>query len=286
MAQGTKIQWCDDTVNPASGCDGCELYNARAPEQATCYAKRIHEERLARYDWQHYAPKFSEVRMIPGRLWTAAKWSDLRGKLRPSKPWLDLLPRTIFVGDLSDVMSAAVTDAFIEEEIFAPMESEKGRRHVWMLLTKRPRRLAELSMARPGGLPANCLAMTSVTSQAAAEARVPWLLRARARWHGISAEPLLGPVSLAGWLSPGLDWVILGGESGPGARPCELAWVQSLLAQCQAGGVTCFVKQLGAAPVREGMPLGLRDAKGGDMGEWTVGLCMRALPALDVEVVV
>jgi protein gp37 len=288
MSATTPIEWCDSTVNPMSGCDGCELFSPAHPERATCYAKRVHEQRLARYSWKHYAPSFAEVRMIPGRIADAARWSDLRGKLRPHKRWLDLMPRTIFVGDLGDVMSKAVTDEFVEREIFAPMESEAGRRHVWIVLTKRPQRLAKLSWGRADGLPRNCMAMTTVTDQATADARVPWLLQVKARWHGISAEPLLGPVSLAAWMRGSgsgtrLDWVIAGGESGPGARPCEIEWIRALVCECDEACVPAFVKQFGSKAVRRGEPMELRDPKGGDMGEWPVGMCVRVMPDLDAR---
>lgn len=121
----------------------------------------------------------------------------------------------------------------------------------------------------------------------------------------LSLEPLLGPVSLSPWAVSdpviptgrlrGLRWVIVGGESGPGARPCELDWIRSIVRQCKSAGVPCFVKQLGAAasdPVNgiagaslvvpeEASPLislRLRDRKGGDMEEWPETLRVREFP--------
>ena len=110
----------------------------------------------------------------------------------------------------------------------------------------------------------------SVEDQAAADDRIPELLDTPAAVRFLSCEPLLEPVDLEPWLrrvatsGPGwrmtggsamaiadivLDWVIVGGESGPGARPCDLAWIRGIVAQCQAAGVSAFVKQLGSKPV-------------------------------------
>jgi protein gp37 len=107
----------------------------------------------------------------------------------------------------------------------------------------------------------------------------------------ISAEPLLGPVDVSAWLygsnmSPRgwirrvpLDWVIVGGESGPGARDCHVDWVRSLQGQCEVAGVPCFIKQLGRQPrVSDGVYLNLRDKKGGDRDEWPADLRIREMP--------
>lgn len=111
----------------------------------------------------------------------------------------------------------------------------------------------------------NVWLMTSVEDQAAADARIPELLATPASVRGLSCEPLLGPLELGRWCdfdrtmregvrAPGdgdsaLDWVIVGGESGAQARPCDLAWIRGVVAQCRAAGAPVFVKQLGARPV-------------------------------------
>ncbi len=131
----------------------------------------------------------------------AASWPDLRGKERKKKPWLNGLPRVIFVGDMGDFCSKSVPDDYIKEEIIEQIRSHPlGRRHFYLLLTKQIQRLARIS-EEVGGLPDNCMAMTSVTSQPFADSRIPWLLKVRCKWRGISAEPLLGPVDLEPWLS-------------------------------------------------------------------------------------
>ena len=93
----------------------------------------------------------------------------------------------------------------------------------------------------------------------------------------LSLEPLLGP--LPGLDLRGIHWVIVGGESGPGARECRVEWIADIVRQCRAAGVACFVKQLGAQPrIKCGHPLPLADKKGGDPGEWPAGDWPREFP--------
>ena len=123
----------------------------------------------------------------------------------------------------------------------------------------------------------------------------------------MSAEPLLGPIKLRGTGHIHLDWVIAGGESGHGARPCQIEWISDLLADCRENGIACFVKQVGARPciteeswrtMRHGMvpllssrsehqsvksaglvQLAMSDRAGGDMAEWPEALRVRQFPA-------
>ena len=129
---------------------------------------------------------------------------------------------------------------------------------------------------------------------------------ATVRW--VSAEPLLGPVNLnrvfcqqrkraidslcGGYWTPTyyvnqssipkLDWVVVGGESGPGARPCNVAAVRDIALQCQRAEVPVFVKQLGADPWNVGVHLTLKSRKGADMAEWPEDLRIREFPKLEV----
>lgn len=137
----------------------------------------------------------------------------------------------------------------------------------------------------------------SVESQETADERIPPLLQTPAATRFVSYEPALGPVDFrsipridyehphpAYYDFADLDWVIVGGESGPGARPCDIDWIRSAIAQCKAAGVACFVKQLGANIAwveMDGRPVGrlaLRDRKGGDMHEWPEDLRVREFP--------
>lgn len=155
----------------------------------------------------------------------------------------------------------------------------------------------------------------SIEDQATADERIPLLLHTPAAKRFISAEPLLGPVDLTMGLEPfhshdpmlnrnqsPLDWVICGGESGPGARPCDLAWIRSVRDQCKAADVPVFIKQLGSAPMileedwrarkcawmlrarhrdrvpADYVPLKTEDRKGGDWSEWPADLRVREFP--------
>lgn len=252
MGQKTNISWCDDTINPTSGCDGCELWSKA---DRTCYAGTLHESRLAKSLPEKYAASFFDVRMIPGRMAKAASWSDMRGKDRPEKPWLNGYPRTIFVGDMGDVLSRAVTDDYLINEVFANMSSKNGSRHFWFFLTKRTRRLAELSK-KMGGLPRNVMAMTTITNQKTANARIPWLKEVDCFYKGISAEPLRGPVDMyqaaRGTLGSGIDWVIVGGASGANGAKMPDGWAEDVWGWCQDANSAFFFKQKGGTAKDKG----------------------------------
>src|SRR5262245_30484311 len=111
------------------GCDGCELL---VPGHQTCYAHMLHSRFGGRSPG--YAPSFGEVTEFPGRMEKAAKWSDLRGVSRPDKPWLDGLPRFIFVSDMADGLSHTVTFEYLKQEIIDNVTSEAGQRHRWLWL--------------------------------------------------------------------------------------------------------------------------------------------------------
>lgn len=151
----------------------------------------------------------------------------------------------------------------------------------------------------------------SVENQDAADKRIPELLKCPAAVRFLSVEPLLGPVDLSAFFGGeyatasgsepnynfGIDWCIVGGESGPGARPCNVEWIRSVVAQCKAAGTACFVKQLGSVPVIWDVGAGdefspdapgfcqlgfkgrpLTDRKGGDISEFPADLRVRQFP--------
>ena len=137
-----------------------------------------------------------------------------------------------------------------------------------------------------------------------ADERIPRLLTIPARVRFLSVEPMLGPINFAAHFRASAQWrtlpngdktgpwyglnqLIFGGESGPGARPCNVEWIRDGVRQCRAAGVKAFVKQLGAEPVNgfpgfktaTGFALELRDKKGGDMAEWPEDLRVREFPS-------
>jgi len=237
-----------------------------------------------------YAPKFEIVTKYPGRMRAAAAWSDLRGtlrlarqqgsKVRPARPWLDGLPRLIFISDMADILSTAVDFEYLRDEVIENVTSENGRRHIWLWLTKRPARMAKFSeWLLQQGLkwPDNLVAMTSVTSGKTV-GRVDQLRKVKCRFRALSVEPLWEQVTLN---LDNIDWVIVGGESAirrPDATPFDVAWARDLRKQCRTAGTAYFVKQLGSRPVDRGVPLQLKDSHGGNWDEWAPSLRIREFP--------
>ncbi len=181
-------------------------------------------------------------------------------------------PTCYFVDSMSDLFHEDVPNAFLDR-VFNTMELVAATRHRFLILTKRPERMCAYLAQRwrpndlwPDGYrPAHIWIGTSAEDQRSADERIPHLLATPAAVRFLSCEPLIGPVDLNEWLwwdhtpmhlqrdpeqypedwSPqeDLHWVIVGGESGPRARPMDLAWARSLVAQCRAAGVAVFVKQ-------------------------------------------
>ncbi|OJW13122.1 MAG: hypothetical protein BGO49_20200 [Planctomycetales bacterium 71-10] len=279
MAVKTKIQWCDSTVNPTMGCDGCEIWGSL---RRSCYAGTLH----TRFGGvtQGYAPTFEEVTKFPGRMAQAASYSDLTGQSRPDKPWLDGLPRTVFVSDMSDSLSLSVAFEYLHDEIVANVADGPGRRHRWLWLTKRPDRMAQFSSwLRHRGIewPDNLWAGTSITTQATTS-RIKNLLKVGTprTTRFLSVEPQVESIDLRRWL-PKLDWVIQGGESGRQARPFDMAWAVDLTGLCRAEGVSYFLKQLGSVVVRDGRRMSFEDGHAGDWSEWPEEVRVREMPVPD-----
>lgn len=211
----------------------------------------------------------------------AAAWSDLSGKQRRTKPWLNGMPRMIFVSDTSDSLSEKVPFSFLRQEIVAVTDSELGRRHIWLWLTKRPQRMADFSawLSEHGvRWPRNLWAGTSITSQVTVN-RVRSLLNVGdgTTYRFLSVEPQVETMDLAKWL-PKLDWVIQGGESGPKARPFNIQWAQELRDLCREQGTPYFLKQLGTRVHRHGKQLSFKDNHASDWTEWPKDLCVREVP--------
>lgn len=185
MGEKSKIEWCDSTVNPSMGCDGCELWTGEA---RICYAGRVHD-RLA--GQSGYADAFERVKEFPGRMEVATKRSNLTGCKRRDKPWLDGLPRMIFVSDMSDLLSHTVTFDYILEEVIWNVLNEHGMKHRWLWLTKRPSRMADfhawLRHTMKVQWPRNLWVGTSVTTQPTVS-HVKDLLRVGNRLPGEGTE--------------------------------------------------------------------------------------------------
>jgi protein gp37 len=179
--------------------------------------------------------------------------------------------RLVFVNSMSDLFHARVPPGFVDQVL---QVCQRTPQHTYQVLTKRPARMARqlaAFLAHHGPLP-NLWLGTSVEDQRVAH-RIAALQQTPAVLRFLSCEPLLGPLPALDL--DGVGWVIVGGESGPGARPLDLAWVREVRDQAQAVGVPVFVKQLGSRWARQhgGHP------KGGDPARWPVDLRLRQLPA-------
>lgn len=240
MAGASSIEWTDETWNPVRGCSrisaGC----------ANCYAEVLAGRFSKPGSWGHTFAIYDDR----GPRWT--------GKVELQPHLLDWPkskrePKKIFVNSTSDLFHEDLPD----DDVFRVFDAMAAApRHTFQVLTKRAERMAEL-MPRIRSVLVDRLDHVwlgvSVEDQAAADLRIPALLSTPAAVRFLSCEPLIGPVKI--WpLTNRLDWLIVGGESGPGARPMDVAWAASLVEQARRAAVAPFMKQLGSV-------LGGRDHK-------------------------
>ncbi|MGE5295615.1 MAG: DUF5131 family protein [Solirubrobacterales bacterium] len=214
MGMNSSIEWTESTWNPVTGC------TKLSPGCAHCYAERM-AKRLRAMGQANYARGF-EVTVHEDSLDLPLRWKR---------------PQRIFVNSMSDLFHDKVPFEFIRK-VFAVMGEASW--HRFQVLTKRSARLAELAPLLPW--PDNVW-MGVTVENADSAFRIDHLRTVASAVRFLSIEPLLGPMPELN-LS-GVDWVIVGGESGPGARAMEPAWALDLLAQCRRSGVPFFFKQWG-----------------------------------------
>jgi len=231
VASNSSIEWTDSTWNPVTGCTKI------SPGCKHCYAERM-AIRLAGMNQPRYRNGF-QVTFQPDLVRLPLRWRQ---------------PRTIFVNSMSDLFHEDIPESFIAD-VFRTMVA--ARWHTFQILTKRANRLAELGSRLPW--PMNVWMGVSVESPRYLS-RIEYLRTVPAAVRFLSIEPLLAPIpSLS--LS-GIDWVIVGGESGPGARPMEADWVREIRDRCVESGVPFFFKQWGG--VRKGRTGRLLDGRAWD----------------------
>ncbi|HWT81477.1 MAG TPA: phage Gp37/Gp68 family protein [Candidatus Methylomirabilis sp.] len=214
MAQHSSIEWTESTWNPVTGCTKV------SPGCKHCYAERM-AQRLLLMGQANYRQGFAAT-LQEQMLEHPLHWKK---------------PQRIFVNSMSDLFHEAVPDDFIRR-VFAVMQQASW--HTFQVLTKRAERLATLGPSLPW--PANVWMGVSVETPKYLP-RMDQLRSVPAQVRFVSFEPLLaglGPLDLTG-----IGWAIVGGESGPGARPMEQAWVTEIRDQCVAQGVPFFFKQWG-----------------------------------------
>lgn len=242
-----------------------------------CYAASLHRFFNKNGRSSGYAFPFERPKLFEGRMARAASWGLPSEDEVRSKPWLSGMRRLIFISDMGDALSAGVPFEHLEREIIQNVSSDQGQKHIWQWLTKRPGRMAQFAEwleQRGQRWPENLVAMTTVTAKEFTS-RVDALHEVPARFKGLSLEPLWTSVSLD---LRGIDWVVVGGQSGAHSRPFDLSWAVALRDQCSQQGVAFFLKQLGRSPQRQGVPLKLKDTHGGDWSEWPEQLRVRDLP--------
>ena len=228
MAFESAIEWTESTWNPVTGCAKI------SPGCKHCYAETF-AERWRGIPGHPYEQGF-DLKLWPRRLEMPLTWKE---------------SRTIFVNSMSDLFHKDVPDSFVSQ-VFDVME--RASWHNFQLLTKRAERFAQWSRKNfhGGGEPSkgkkrwpkNVWAGVSVESQHYVE-RVEHLIRVPADIRFLSVEPLLGPVQIKMSLLGRIHWVIVGGESGPQARPMDPKWARDVRDQCLAAKVPFFFKQWG-----------------------------------------
>ncbi|HBS28406.1 MAG TPA: hypothetical protein DEB06_02905 [Phycisphaerales bacterium] len=230
MALNSSIEWTQATWNPVAGCTPV------SPGCLNCYAARmaLRLERMHAGRSDKYAGTARRARdgrpVFSGRINLDEESLDLPRSWR--------LGRIIFVNSMSDLFHEAVPGEYIRR-VFRVME--ECPQHTFQVLTKRPNRAADMQDDLPW--PRNVWLGTSVENAKYID-RVRVLRRVkRASVRFLSCEPLLGP--LRRLPLGGMQWVIVGGESGPGARPMEAEWVTEIKDQCEGKGVAFFFKQWG-----------------------------------------
>ena len=305
MGETTTIEWCDHTFNPWIGCAkvsaGCKH----------CYAESLMDTRWQKVRWGEGGTRT----VTSDSYWRLpARWDrEAQAGGAPSvhdDPTPGRRPR-VFCASLADVFEDR---SDLVEPRTRLLKLIALTPHLdWLLLTKRPERIEPLLLqsldpdpplgtdsvlltaGRPvhewqwRNIPRNIWFGTSAEDQATLNERAPIIART-AGVRFLSLEPLLGPINLldpearlaisSTGDGPGIDWVIVGGESGHGARPCDVDWIRRIIRDCRRLAIPVFVKQLGLHSVDRTSHISLRHPKGGDPTEWPPGLHIRRFPLL------
>lgn len=228
----TRIEWADAVWNPITGCTKV------SPGCKNCYAERM-ATRLQAMGQPHYKDGFA-VRLHLDALVIPTLWRK---------------PRRIFVNSMSDLFHEAVPDSFVYDIWYTMRNTPQ---HTYMALTKRPDRM-QAYFTRQGYDPLPNLWLGTSVENADYLWRISDLSNTPAALRFLSLEPLLGPIDVSPWLNPvevqdshgihfsrpPIDWVIVGGESGPKARPMHPQWARDIRDQCISAGVPFFFKQRG-----------------------------------------
>jgi protein gp37 len=293
MAEFSKIQWTSATFNPWRGCtkvsEGC----------LNCYAEQMSGRNPAVLG--EWGPEGTRVVAAESYWRGPVAWNrDARKAGERRRVFCASLadvfegPETMptddgtYSGDVHDFIPSLGNDHIAEarNRLFTLID---GTPHLdWLLLTKRPQNVGPLygswlhwtatQVTRATDYPPNVWLGASTENQKRFDERAPHVARFGSRVRFLSAEPLLGPIDMRKWLDPGaVNWVIVGGESGPGARPFNPDWARVLRDQCADAGVPFFFKQLGEVNTDRTVRLGKKLL--GVLDEIPADLRVREFPA-------
>jgi len=296
----SAIEWTTSTWNPVRGCSristGCE--NCYAERQAHRFSAMSQPYaglvKLSRKGEPHWT---GEVRKVPHMLSQPLRWK--KGRRIFVNSMSDLFHETLSLTDIAAVFGVMATADHHQFQVLTKRAKIMNRfvraatagvdpvsmccdaaRHQLQGHGGAPfRKHVAHSIAHqtdwpvPWPLPNVWLGVSVEDQQAAAE-RIPQLLNTPAAVRWLSVEPLLEKVDLGLDGMSDIDWIVVGGESGPGARPCDVEWIADVVEQALACGIAVFVKQLGANVVRHSV----KHRKGADMGEWPEELRIRQYP--------
>lgn len=236
MSANSKIEWCDDSINPWWGCTkvspACK--HCYAESRANYGSKAAFGERVFWGDQHPRHYRVERARKEAISLQKLAKENDTT--------------RLVFLESMGDFFEGRPEQEPILRQWWKVIEETPNLR--WLILTKRPQNILRLTPWRAGYWPNNIWVGCTIENQACADERLPHLLKVPSAVRFVSAEPLLGPLDLSSVLGDGLgkiNWLITGGESGTGARGCQnmLGWFRSLRDQSVAAEVPFLFKQWG-----------------------------------------
>jgi protein gp37 len=256
MGAATKIEWCNHTFNPWWGCTEV------SPLCDHCYAMTLD---LRWFRRAHWGPAASRRYFGEAHWREPLKWDRLaQAQHRRNR---------VFCASMADVFDNEV-DQTLRDRLWSLVRQTPNLD--WVILTKRIGNAPKMLPAHWGAGYPNVWLLASV-DQTALERDAPKLLTIPAVVHGVSIEPQLAPVCL-GDFAQQLEWVIVGGESGAGARPFHLEWARSLIVECAATGTAMFVQKMGCKPFEHGKPRRFKDYAGSDLSEWPADLRIRQFP--------
>lgn len=275
MGANSGISWTHHTFNPWWGCvrvsPGCEH----------CYAESFATKRMGLPIWGKHA----ERRFFGDKHWNQPRTWDRKAFAARER-------HRVFVASMADVFEDRPDLVAPRARLFALIEATPNLD--WLLLTKRPENMIRLAPASwLTAWPPNVWAGATTEDEKRAEVRLSHLLEVPARVRFASYEPALESVDFWAFLKgdmrdqslaalgaaplPGLDWIIVGGESGPDARPFNPTWAKDTIAACRRAGIAPFVKQMGSN-VLDLSGTKLRDRAGADPAEWPEELRVQEFP--------